>query len=130
MTITTPWRRITLHFSQMGLTLGLTFTATPLLLVSIRDAASGQVVRRELDLDPVSGEDPDVVHPHLPGDVRQHFVAVLELHPKHGVREWLDDRPLHEDRIVFGLCQGEPPTLPNVSAPRASSRPLEPDREV
>jgi hypothetical protein len=26
MTITTPWRRITLHFSHMGLTLGLTFT--------------------------------------------------------------------------------------------------------
>jgi hypothetical protein len=29
MTITTPWRRITLHFSQIGFTLGLTFTATP-----------------------------------------------------------------------------------------------------
>jgi hypothetical protein len=27
MTITTPWRRITLHFSQIGLTLGLTFTS-------------------------------------------------------------------------------------------------------
>jgi hypothetical protein len=25
MTITTPWRRITLHFSQIGLTLGRTF---------------------------------------------------------------------------------------------------------
>src|SRR5581483_11719832 len=41
-----------------------------------------------------------------------HLVAVLELHPEHGVREWLDDRPLHEDRIVLGLRQGEPPTLP------------------
>jgi hypothetical protein len=25
MTMTTPWRRITLHLSQIGLTLGLTF---------------------------------------------------------------------------------------------------------
>src|SRR2546423_5631901 len=114
MTITTPWRRITLHFSQMGFTLGLTFTATPrpCSLVSICDPAPGQVIRSELHLDPIPREDPDVVHPHLSGDVRQHFVAVLELHPEHGVREWLNDRPLHEDRIVFGLSQGEPPTLP------------------
>jgi hypothetical protein len=27
MTMIRPWRRITLHFSQIGLTLGLTFTA-------------------------------------------------------------------------------------------------------
>jgi hypothetical protein len=29
MTITRPWRRITLHLSQIGLTLGFTFTALP-----------------------------------------------------------------------------------------------------
>jgi len=30
ITMTRPWRRITLHLSQMGLTLGLTFTVGPL----------------------------------------------------------------------------------------------------
>ncbi|GAA4674481.1 hypothetical protein GCM10023226_09570 [Nocardioides nanhaiensis] len=30
ITMTRPWRRITLHLSQMGLTLGLTFTVVPL----------------------------------------------------------------------------------------------------
>ena len=29
MTMTRPWRRMTLHLSQIGLTLGLTFTAVP-----------------------------------------------------------------------------------------------------
>src|SRR5688500_10913586 len=112
MTITTPWRRMILHFSQMGLTLGLTFTScSSASLVPVRDATPCEVIGGELDLDPVPGEDPDVVHPHLAGDVRQDLVAVLELHPEHGVREWLDDRPLHEDRIVFGFCQGDPPTL-------------------
>jgi hypothetical protein len=28
MTITTPWRRMILHFSQIGFTLGLTFTSS------------------------------------------------------------------------------------------------------
>jgi hypothetical protein len=27
--MTRPWRRMTLHLSQIGLTLGLTFTAVP-----------------------------------------------------------------------------------------------------
>src|SRR5437868_12253190 len=115
MTRTVPWRRITLHFSHILFTEGRTFmrrSCFSWLLVPVGDATPAEVVGRELHLDPVAGEDPDVVHPHLPGDVRQHFVAVLELHPEHGVREWLDDRPLHEDRIVFGLRQGEPPTLP------------------
>src|SRR5579884_2616320 len=109
--MTTPWRRMILHFSQICLTLGLTFTDRSHSLVSVRDPAAGQVVRGELHLHAVAREDPDVVHAHLPGDVREHLVAVLELHPEHRVREWLDDRPLHEDRIVFRFRQGEPPTL-------------------
>ena len=39
MTITRPFRRITLHLSQMGLTLGLTFMGL-FLLVAVDDAAA------------------------------------------------------------------------------------------
>jgi hypothetical protein len=35
MTMTRPWRRMTLHLSQIGLTLGLTFTALPFSVVSM-----------------------------------------------------------------------------------------------
>jgi hypothetical protein len=52
MTMTRPWRRMTLHLSQIGLTLGLTFTAVPFFggwcgwsLVAVDDASARQVVR-------------------------------------------------------------------------------------
>ena len=51
MTMTRLWRRITLHLSQMGLTLGLTFTAVTSCvvgwdsLVAVNDAPASQVVR-------------------------------------------------------------------------------------
>ena len=45
------------------------------------------------------------MHAHLPGDVGQHLVAVLELDPEHGVRQRLDDRSLENDRVFLGLGQ-------------------------
>ena len=39
ITMTRPWRRITLHLSQIALTLGLTFTVSLLLWHDERDAA-------------------------------------------------------------------------------------------
>ena len=74
-----------------------------------RDPASAEVVGGELDLDPVAGEDADVVHAHLPGDVGEDLVAVLELHLEHGVRQTLEDRSFEDDRIFLGLCQRSTP---------------------
>src|SRR3954466_3606111 len=96
-----------LHFSQIRLTLGRTFmlffrlsvlcserrSGTPgrrapwsaraqvpeHSLVAIGDPSATEVVRRQLNLDAVTGKDPDVVHAHLSGDVGQHGVAVVEL---------------------------------------------------
>src|SRR3954454_19459800 len=48
------------------------------LLVPIRDATSGEVVGGELNLHLVPRQRPDVVHPHLPGDVRQDLVAIVQ----------------------------------------------------
>ena len=142
MTCTRPWRRITLHFSQIFLTLGRTFTAfvpfartlpgtserscrpkpNPsdgpdpcdqtlacvqlwVLLVSIGDPTTSQVVRCQLNLDAITGENTDVMHPHLSGDVGQHFVAVFEFDAEHGVRQRLGDRSFQNDRVFFGLSQ-------------------------
>src|ERR1700709_123537 len=50
------------------------------------DPTAVQVVRAELHLDLVPGEDADVVLPHLSGDSCQHRVAAVYLHPEHGAR--------------------------------------------
>src|SRR6476661_10854869 len=103
--MTRPWRRITLHLSQIGLTLGLTFIWDSLSavgsLVAVDDPTSGQVVRRELHHDPVLGEDPDVVLAHLAADVGENLVAVAELHPEHRIRESLHNRALDLDHTSF-----------------------------
>src|SRR4051794_22228103 len=96
--MTRPCRRITLHLSQIFLTLGLTFTVRLLLLlVPVDDATAGQVVRRELYDDSVFRKDADVVLAHLAADVRQDPVTVGELDAEHGVRQWLDNAPLDLD---------------------------------
>src|SRR5918997_4520473 len=60
----------------------------------IDDPRSVEVVGRDLHSHPVAGQDPDAEPPHLPRDVTENLVAVVELHPEHGVRERLDDLAL------------------------------------
>src|SRR3954465_6316792 len=76
------------------------------LLEAVDHAAPGEVVRRQLQLDAVPRQDPDVVHPHLAGDMCEHGVPVLEFDPEHGVGKGLDDRPLYLDHIIFGHATG------------------------
>src|SRR5262245_14320484 len=82
-------RRTNLHLLLPG---AHAVTTANVLLVAIDDAAACQVVGRELHGDLVAGEDLDEVHPHLPGDVGQHHVLVLERHPEHRVGQRLDHR--------------------------------------
>src|SRR5262245_4584173 len=105
---TRPARRTTLQFSHRTLTDGLTFIPASFrapLLESVRDPAAGQVVGGELHLDLVPGQDPDEVHAHLAGHVRQHLVAVVELHAEHGVGEGLYHGALDLNGVFFGHGQ-------------------------
>ena len=68
--------------------------------MAIDDTRAVEVVRGDLDPDSVSGQDPDPESPHLPGDVPEHLVAVVQLHPEHGVRERLYDLAFELD-LVF-----------------------------
>src|SRR5580692_3383795 len=83
MTMTRPCRRMIRHLLQIFLTLGLTFTVlSPLgsLLVPVHDPPATEVVGTELYDYPVVGQDADVVHPHLPADVSENLVPVVQLH--------------------------------------------------
>src|SRR5436189_2795936 len=71
--------------------------------MSVDDPAARQVVRRELDVDAVAGEDLDPVAPHLAGRVAEGLVAVVEEDLVHAVAEGLDDLPLELD-LVFLAC--------------------------
>ena len=84
--MTRPLRRITLHLSQIFLTLGWTFiclVSSAGSSVSLEwspvtedDPAAVEVVRRELHHHAVLGQDPDVVLAHLARDVGEHLVPV------------------------------------------------------
>ena len=125
ITRTTPFRLMILHFSHRTLTDGFTFisrsqpsaishqlglasqaesgslTAAGSLFEPVRDAPARQVVGGELHLDPVAGEDPNKIHAHLPRDVRQHSVPIVELDSKHGVRERFHHGAFDLDRIFL-----------------------------
>src|SRR5690242_9023517 len=77
-TRTTPFLRITLHLLQIFLTDALTF----MLSLPVNDATARQVVRRQLHPDFIARQNLDVVHAHLARDMREHFMAVVELDAK------------------------------------------------
>jgi len=55
------------------------------LFVAVGDAAASHVVRRDLYLDLVTGQNTDAVHAHFAGAVGEHGVTVLEFHTEHGI---------------------------------------------
>ena len=105
ITMTLPLRLMTLHFSHMGLTLGLTFIVVNLLLASPGDAAARQIVRRHLNRNLVTGEDSDKVHPELAGNMRQNGVSTANIDREHGIRQCIGYDALKFDYVVF--CQDQ-----------------------
>src|SRR3974390_2192024 len=106
MTMTRPCRRMIRHLLQIFLTLGLTFTVlSPLsmvsLLVPVHDPPATEVVGAELHDHPVVRQDADVVHPHLPADVSENLVPVVQLHPEEGIRQRPAPRAFDLNGAVF-----------------------------
>ena len=108
ITMTLPWRRITLHLSQIFFTLGLTFIESlssvrteRCLLVAVDDATSTEVIWRKLYNNAVLWEDTDVVLTHLAADMSEHFVPIRQFNAEHRVGESLHHRAFHFDDAFF-----------------------------
>src|SRR3954468_6736569 len=85
--------------------------------VAIDDAGPVEVVGRDLHPDAIAGQDADAEAPHLPGHVAEDLMAVVELHPEHGVRERLDDLSFELDLLFLRQTGCRPLSpLPHASA--------------
>src|SRR5919201_1243043 len=69
--------------------------------VSVGDPAPRQVVGRQLDLDPIAGQDPDVVLAHFSGDSGENAVAAVDLHAEHRAWKRFDDFALDLDFLFL-----------------------------
>jgi len=74
-------------------------------LVPVGDPAPRQIVRSYLHLNSVPREDANAVHPHLARAVREYLVTVLQLHPEHGIGQWLDHLPFQDYRVFTWFSQ-------------------------
>src|SRR5271170_25187 len=67
-----------------------------------RDPRLAQIVRRHLDVDPVTDADANEVLAHLAGNMRKDFMAVGQSDAKHRAGQHLADRPLQFNWLFFG----------------------------
>src|SRR4051794_5369287 len=65
----------------------------------IGDPSAVETVWRELDGDPVAGEDADVVGAHLPRKVTQNRMAVFQFDGEHRIGQRLFDAPFGGDGV-------------------------------
>ena len=91
--MTRPLRRMTLHFSHMGFTDGLTFIVFNhsfqrfvsfqlkwRLLTAPGDPAAGQVIRGHLHRHLVAGQNPDEIHSEFSGNMCQNLVSISNVY--------------------------------------------------
>ena len=69
------------------------------LAVAECDPPARQVVRRELDDDPVTRKHADVILAHSPAEMSKHLVAILKLNGEHRVGERIENLAFNGDRI-------------------------------
>ena len=95
--------RLYLHVSSPGHGAGQRPRAFScgVLLVAVDDAASRQIVGRQLHDHPILRQDADIVLAHLAADVRENPMTVFQLDPKHRVGQWFHHPALDLDRPVL-----------------------------
>ena len=72
-----------------------------MLLVAEGDTSFREVVRTHFYFHAVTGEDLDVMHTHLAGDMGDDKRSVLELHTEHRVGQCLNYRSIYFNAVLF-----------------------------
>jgi len=67
---------------------------------TLDDSPAREIVGGEFDGHPVTGKDSNAVHPHAPGDMRQHFVSSLRFDSERRVGKILFHDPSQLDRVL------------------------------
>jgi hypothetical protein len=73
----------------------------PPLLEAVDDATAAEVVRRDLDADPVARENADAVTTHLACQMAEDLVPVVQLHAEHQAGKSLGDLALELDFLLY-----------------------------
>jgi hypothetical protein len=74
------------------------------LAIAVDNPAAIQIVWRQLDANPVTGDDPDPISPHTTCGIGDELVVVLQLHLEHRVRERLRHHSVqHDDLFLLDL---------------------------
>src|SRR5215469_3349679 len=84
---------------RRGLSLASTSSG---LAEAIGDAPLGEIIRRHLDHDLVTGQHADAVLAHLAGGMGDDFMAVLQKNPEGGVGQEFADRTLEFQQFFLG----------------------------
>ncbi len=82
-----------LHLSQILRTEALTF----ILFTPIHNSPPRQIVGGKFHFHFVSRQNPNKMHPHLPGHVGPHLMPILQLNAKEGVRVSFNNSPVSFD---------------------------------
>lgn len=61
------------------------YLVTLQLFVAVNDSSSRQIVGRHFHCDPVTWQNPDVVHPHFARDGGRYDMVVFKTNPEHGI---------------------------------------------
>src|SRR2546430_1241599 len=71
--------------------------------VAVNDPSAREVIRGELDADPVAGRDADEVPTHASGRVSDQLVAAFDLNLEHRVRQRERNDRVHDDGLLFRI---------------------------
>ena len=103
MTRTTPLRRMTLHFSQIFLTLGRTFISCLVELELFLDASARRVVFENVNDDGIPFEQPDNSVSRLVVQPRPERPPVVQADSKQGLGHYFVD----DTRLVAVVARGD-----------------------